>query len=343
MSWSSIALLANVELIDAIDTKYAAFVPTGDPRVHNINEAHPNHAAFLNRFTDAFGKPVCPTVLLVSSSAPNNYRSYDAIASFRDILSVSVIPRARARYIQSISSSRIYYSNVFDLYPWMLNKDYDQLVSFTPAMGGFQEIINFNGQASPEIHYTQLTDSQVDKNLFEGLINHWYAAYNDEKTSWKNTKLMRSLNMSYQASQSPGDQVVTVFDYGRVIALWVSAFEILVHPGNVVKSKKLCEMVCKLLDADIWKDNRCKEISRTLYKKIYNCRNDFLHGNRIDIQQYQTQMTSDSLYGVVAALYRMALISFLNLNNLDQDISDKITFEQSPTEFEKVILQCSDD
>ena len=341
MSWSSIALLANVELIDPIETKYAAFAPTGDPRVHNFNEAHPNHAIFLSRFTDAFGKPVCPTVLLVSSSAPNNYQSYNAIASFRDILSVSVIPRARARYIQSINNSRIYYSNAFDFYPWMLNKDNDQLVSFTPAMGGLQEIINFNGQASPETHYTPLANSQVDKHLFDGLINHWYAAYNDEKTSWPNTKLMRSLNMSYHATQSPGDQVVTVYDYGRVMALWVSALEILVHPGKVVKSKKLFELVCKLFDTDIWEDNRCKEISRTLYEKIYKCRNDFLHGNRIDIKQYQTLMTFDSLYGVAACLYRMALISFLDLNNLYREIPDNFTYEQSLMEFEKAILQCS--
>jgi hypothetical protein len=38
--------------------------------------------------------------------------------------------------------------------------------------------------------------------------------------------------MANIACQLPSIVDTTLFDYGRTLALWVSAFEILVHPGN---------------------------------------------------------------------------------------------------------------
>ena len=344
--WISQAVLANVKLTDAIEANCVAFAPTDDPRVQAINATHPIHATFLERFTDAFGQLIRPTVLLVRSSASAGYRSVEAMASIRDILSVSVVPRARAHHIQQKVSNRIFFSRTFDFYPWMVGQDHEHLVAFTPTMGGLHDIDDFIGQATPEVHCAHMSCNDLDKPLFDALVERWYDFYGDRKLSWDNTKLMRSLNMAYHASQPPADQGTTIFDYGRMMALWVSAFEILVHPGEGGKANK--EEVLKLfLGKDIF-NKKCEEIVREIYK----CRNKFLHGNPIDIELSQPLMTRGSLFGVAAPLYRMALISFLDLKckepkspledteSIAQEIIEKMAFNDYQKDFEMTILQC---
>ena len=355
--WISQAVLANVELTDAIEVNCAAFAPTGDRRVQTINVAHPSHATFLKRFTDAFGQPIRPTVLLVRSSASVGYRSVDAIASIRDILSVSVVPIARARYIQQKGSNHIFFSRTFDFYPWMVDQDHKHLVVSTPATAGLHCIDGFIGQAAPEVLRACMSCDDLDKPLFDALVERWHNAYGDEKPSWDNAKLMRSLNMAYHASQPPADQSTTIFDYGRMIALWVSAFEILVNPGRNRNPKEegpktLLGRVCRLLDQSIWIDKKCKEIGRTIYKNIYRCRNNFLHGNTINREQSQPLMTRDSLFGISAPLYRMALTSFLDLKRkgpespledaetFGREFAEMMEFKEYQGEFETVISQC---
>jgi hypothetical protein len=348
--WTSQAVLANVALSDAIEIGCAAFVPTNDPRVQAINEAHPIHATFLERFTDAFAQPIHPTVLLVRSTTPGSYRSVNAMASIRDILSVSVVPRARARHIQRKGINRICFSRTFDFYPWMVGQDHEHLVMSTPAISGFHDINSFMGQVAPEVHCAQMSSSDLDKPLFDALVERWRDFYDDRKPSWDNAKLMRSLNMAYHASQPPADQGTTIFDYGRILALWVSAFEILVHPGE--GGRATAKEVLKLLGKDVWINKKCKETGARIYEKIYKCRNDFLHGNPIDVELSQPLMTRDSLFGVSAPLYRMALMAFLDLkckepqssledpDSLGREIAEIMDFSDYQKDFETVISQC---
>ena len=113
-SWISQAVLANVTLSAAIEACPAAFAPTDDARVDSVSAAHPVHAAFLARFTDAFGRRVHPSVLIVESSAVVGYGRVEAMASIRDILSICVVARARARHIQNKGGNRVFYSRSFD-------------------------------------------------------------------------------------------------------------------------------------------------------------------------------------------------------------------------------------
>ena len=348
--WISQAVLANVQLTDTIEADRAAFAPTDDPRVQTINAAYPIYATFLERFTDAFAQPIRPTVLLVRSSAPDGYRSVNAMASIRDILSASIIPRARARHIQHKVSNGIFFSRTFDFYPWMVDRDHEHLVTFTPAMGGLQEIHDFIGQAAPEVHRAHMSCDDLDRPLFDALVGRWHDFYDDRKPSWDSAKLMRSLNMAYHASQPPADQSTTIFDYGRILALWVSAFEILVHPGeDGIATKK---EVLKLLGKDVWINKECKKTGARIYEKIYKCRNKFLHGNPIDVELSQSLMTRDSLFGASAPLYRMALMAFLDLkckepraslenpDDLVREIVEIMDFSDYQEDFETVISQC---
>ena len=82
----------------------------------------------------------------------------------------------------------------------------------------------------------------------------------------------------------------TLYDVGRLISLWVSAFEILVHPGG--NDQVNCDKVVDQIEKTGWNFDAMKDLgcdvydyeSRTmkkrtlaswLYKRLYDCRNNF--------------------------------------------------------------------
>jgi hypothetical protein len=105
---------------------------------------------------------------------------------------------------------------------------------------------------------------------------------------------MRSLNMAYQASLLPAGTDATFYDVGRVVSLWVSAFEILVHPGGSGQANR--NRVFEMIERTPWAEVESSQlvhdtggksmVKRTLaswlYKVLYECRNDFLHGNPVE-------------------------------------------------------------
>ncbi len=120
---------------------------------------------------------------------------------------------------------------------------------------------------------------------------------------------MRALNMGFHASQPPADQGASVFDYGRILALWVSALEILVHTGERASRTR----VLKHLNRVDWLEESCGKKAQEVCRAIYCRRNDFLHGNPIDVEAAERLMSRESLFGAAAPLFRMAVATFLGL------------------------------
>ncbi len=350
MSWTPQVVLANVTLSSAIEACPVAFLPSDDARVESLNAAHSVHADFLSRFTDQFRQPVRPTVLVVESSAVEGYRRVEAMASIRDLLSICIVARARARHIQNKVSNHVFYSRSFDFYPWMVGQDHECLVADTPAMTGFDVLSLFTGQTAAEVHLAKVSPDDLDRPLFDELLKRWRHTYGGREASWDDTKLMRSLNMAFHASQPPADQGATVFDYGRILALWVSALEILVHPGKGSRADK--PKVLEHLKNVIWFAETCGKRAQETCHAIYRYRNDFLHGNPIDADAVPPVMSRDSLFGVAAPLYRMALASFLRLKceeplsllddpeKVGRQMGASIDFRNYQRDFETAILQC---
>jgi hypothetical protein len=128
--------------------------------------------------------------------------------------------------------------------------------------------------------------------------------------------------MALSAAMLPGNVEVTIFDLGRSIALWVSAFEILTKEGT-------CGAVYKLLEGTKWKlsDNTDpiyephkykpgqpkRALPVWLYGAMNHARNDFIHGNPIDPMRLIVAPGKRPLHLYTAPLYRMALTSFLDL------------------------------
>ncbi|MFN7932207.1 MAG: hypothetical protein U0R19_02710 [Bryobacteraceae bacterium] len=172
-NWTPAAILPNLRAKKALDGEAIALVQPSDQRVHDFCLAHPRFKELLSRFTDAFGVPLAPVSIIVRDDVIPRVSTIEPIASFRDLVAASVVPYCRALgtvYEQQIP--RIYYSNSFWLYPWMLAKDDEYLISSTPALEGLHVVDCFQGQCDPEIPVRELNAFEIDKPL-EALETRW--------------------------------------------------------------------------------------------------------------------------------------------------------------------------
>ena len=172
---------------------------------------------------------------------------------------------------------------------------------------------------------------------------------------------MRSLNMAHHACQLPANQDTRHFDYGRQVALWVSAFEILAHPQTEQVDKRF---VCDLLDRAHWTQAQgstkkthgernpdgWRGIPSWLYLRLYDARNNYLHGNPVSPESLRLPGTDRVVADFAAPLYRIALTAFLGLRppdveslapdspELKQALVENVVWGLDSQDFEKAIL-----
>ena len=347
MNWTPICVLPNIELDEPVESDLLALVPSSDLRVLEVrNENHKFHE-FLECFTDPFGKIIHPALILQNKDFEECKISSEFIAYFRDIIVSSTVPHSISRLINGKPTQQVKYSSYFSICPWMISDDYECLMGSTSAFKSLQNIGEYKGQSSPELWPVKLFANDFDWPLLHELLCSWIDLYkNKKKPEWKNLALFRSLNMANQALLIPVNADVggTIYDYGRIIALWVSAFEILIHPGGYGKANK--DKVFKLLDSIPWiernsghkrfirRENNNREktnrinLACWIYDQLYSCRNKFLHGNPVEDSDLNLQSSrkpaenSDPnlrssrhrIYHFAPILYRLALTAFLNLS-----------------------------
>jgi hypothetical protein len=193
-------------------------------------------------------------------------------------------------------------------------------------MDGLEDVEDFQGQPSAAIPSLELFENAIDVPLVSALLMRWQSAYEGESSSWADVALLRSLNMAYHASLIPAGRDFTLYDIGRTVALWVSAFEILIHPGTGGEANR--DKVVDLIERAPWKQRGCrtrihkvrsrngtheKQLGSWLYHKLNQCRNDFLHGNPVSGASLELPMKGRYIHNYAAPLYRMALASYLKL------------------------------
>lgn len=330
-NWSPVAILPNLSTRRAVGCDVAAFASCRDPRVQAFCAVQPKFKEFLSRFTDAFRVPLQPIVFIVCDDVRPKLAKSSALVSFRDLIAMCVIPYARSLNLVYRTGYRITYSNSFWLYPWMLDRYNEHLIARTPAFLGFHTVEEFHGQSSPELSVMELED--LDEVLFEELLSRWKRHFLGKRQRWEDRALFRSLNMATQAAQLPAGVDATLYDFGRMSALWVSAFEILAH-SRTKKSNPRCvypllERICyleprvgqrKYAAYQNW-DLKKKPWPRRplpcwLYGKLYQARCDFLHGNRLGPKPLNPRGLKVDLVSLAPLLYRLALIGFLRLPTL---------------------------
>lgn len=324
--WTPVFVLPNVPLETAIGCDIAALAPAHDPRVAMLKCAYPMFRRFLNRFSDNFGAKFEPAVLLLDSAAPPIFHEVNTLASFRDLIAIATITRGRALELRYLRGHRVLFGEAFAIYPWMLDRHYEDMIGSTPAILGTHEVARFKGQSSPAVFRTSFGDSDIDQPLLAALMASWRRHHEATEPAWADIALMRSLNMAYHASLLPAGTDTTFYDIGRIVSLWVSAFEILVHPGGSGQANR--DKVFELIERTPWAlrasrqlaydtGSKTKPVKRTLaswlYQVLYQCRNDFLHGNPVERGNLVLETPQRSIFEYAAPLYRIALTAFLPL------------------------------
>jgi hypothetical protein len=214
------------------------------------------------------------------------------------------VPYNRAWFLKrGMTKQEPAFSNSFAFYPWMIDKQYDDLLASTPAMLATQDTEKFHGQSSPEISYTTVTD--LDEPLLKILIDRWEARFGGGNPTPEDRALFRSLNMAFHAAQTPFATAGTTYDSGRLVGLWVSAFEILSHPD---KGSANMATVLKVLNRSQPKSAPAR---KTVYDRLNRVRNNYLHGDEIDPAP---NLSANRLSNYAPVLYRLMLTEFLGLH-----------------------------
>lgn len=326
MSWLPMVVLPNIHVRCRVEANWAAIVGQQDARVKDIRRDDPVFDVFLERFTDAFGVKHRPSVVLMQPEAPSTYRIGRAIASLRDLLAMSVIPYKRAQVLKAQhpgSGISSLFSDAFDFYPWMVDKNKEYLVLSNPALLALHKVETFAGQLTPGISASVL--DETDEPLLECLIKRWERRYATHTPEWSDTALFRSLNMANQAARTPFVTAGMFYDQGRLVALWVSAFEILAHPGG--DGNVNASFVKRILSGNHSTAPR-KPLERTdrtirhaIYDQLNKARNDYLHGNPVEDDRLLLPGGKWDLTQYAAPLYRLMLMEFLELHHVLPEIS----------------------
>jgi hypothetical protein len=190
--------------------------------------------------------------------------------------------------------------------------------------------------------------------LHQALLERWKPRFSGASPKWDELKLFRSLNMASMAAALPSHGDFTPYESGRSVALWVSAFEILAHPGGTGKSGYV--QVYDLLEKVDWQLSACAEekydppapmdrkkrrnLACWAYSLINKARNDYLHGNPVNENNLLVKDSKRPLLDYAPVLYRLALTGFLGLEFTEEapDAEDAATceaYEERKFQFQK--------
>ena len=373
MNWTPLCVLPNIDLDNPIESNLLALVPSSDSRVQQIREEKCNFRQFLGSFTDQFGNTINPALILQNKDTEERKINGELIASFRDIIVASTVPYAIARIINAKPNINPAYSSYFSICPSMIGEDYESIVCSSPALEQLAPNIlaKFRGQSSPELSPKPVTRKLLDEPLLQELLRWWQDKNRYKKNpKWKYLALFRSLNMANQAMLIPVNANVagTFYDYGRIIALWVAAFEILIHQGDHIRANRN-KVFSGLFEKYPWidkqhghkrfqtkgyknKEDKTIRINSAcwVYDQLNACRNNFLHGNRVKKSDLYLKRSRQPIYKFAPILYRLGLTAFLDLSWKEQfpkcDDSELINvekrkFEQPQFEAETALRQAA--
>ncbi len=324
MAWLPLFALPNIEVWQPIEVDGFALASIHDCRVRELAESHPNFREFMSKFKTEFGQPVIPSVFICRDNAPITYRGVDAIAAFRDTVAMCVIPQSWAKLLRFGNTMGIRYSDYFSVYPWMLDKNFDDLITRTLEMLGIYQVSELHPQSTPALSRVVFESGPLDAPLLRGLLERWERGFGTPSPIADDIKLFRSLNMANAAALLPAGADATMLDIGRSVALWSSAFEILAP----AKREAYLE-VYALLNRNVFHYTPCKDVKyeaygfakdQTLHNlpcwifgAINHARNDYLHGNPIDRDRLIVRPAKRPLHFYAPVLYRLALAAFIDL------------------------------
>ncbi len=357
--WVFVSVFPNLVHPPTVQTKYAAVVAANDERVVAIRNEFKSVDLLLDSFINTRSQVVSPAILLVKKEVYSNQNFISAITAFRNIVALTWILNNWINVLNSgahYNISSTLYSDYFDLFPLGNYGDFHYSLGSPSQTAHIDARASLKYQSNYSLPSTNGFIWYRDENLFQALIEIWEKAFVRGSADHSCSALLRSLQMAYSACKMPTDNLSSVFDYGTKVGLWISAFEILFHPGDreihyrdvILEPDKYPLTDRRIKDRKFMLNQNLEaSILGCIYKDIYDKRNDFFHGNHIgenDLRIFNHGELPFVMH-VAPVLFLIALDVFLSTSGvaiqwktktLDMSISDHIVRRATEEPFVKI-------
>jgi hypothetical protein len=321
VKWVPLVALPNLRMEGNVECNYAAIVGPADARIDSLRKEIPRFDLFFSKFHDQFQNQIYSSFLIIKDDAIGKCNTAEAVSAFRDIYVSSTVPFARTSILRFEKSAQFAFSAAFQFYPWMIDRKYEDVLLSNSAELHVHSLDIFEGQSFPKRGQASLLLSDIDVPLAQKLLSHWIERYFNGSIVWKDKAVFRSLNMANEASRIPALTVTTIYDIGRSLALWVSACEILAHPGEggevnfwkvaeILESIKWCSAKLKSVSHD--RKGKKVKLATWIYGKVYDLRNDYLHGN--EVKSDALVLNNKAITNFAACLHRLLLAAVLEID-----------------------------
>ena len=344
--WDLLFTLPNLAV--PIPTPFAtggyAICSGDDPRLQNLaaNPGNNTSRKMVDRFTTTRGEAYKPGCFLIRSNMAMAQRNAEGIRAFRNVCAISTTTATYATGLDSPAAAqwRTHWSDQF-LFGYFIAGKSGWVQTLDGASKGADNQIPHQ-QPAAQFGKPSNWSMTVDEPLLERLFRCWRRCYLQSRDRGKLLRLFRALEVAFHASLFPADGLISMNDIGTRLALWVSAFEVLCHPGGSVNKRHVQKIISdapyssKDLTAMRYvvshQGNRIRAtLPEALYDDLYWARNQFLHGMpvRPAMLRYRQSKTYAPLANVAPVLFNAALVSYLN----------RIGIAGEPMAFEKLTVK----
>lgn len=316
--WTLAYVLPNLELRWPVETLsgVVAMVPHSDPRLAAIKATSNAALKLLGGFRDIYSHHLEPSAVICRDDAPEKVKTVTAVVDFRNCVAMSSIAPGYAQLRPSMGTPiNPLWSDAFAFYPMAVSRS-DTLITITPAANiGSSPGTPFMGMPNPGL-VVYSDPFHIDFRLLGLLLQAWERRYvRPGREAWNLRAMFRSMEMAYRALEVPIANESSMYDAGTTFALWVSAFEILVH-GAQRESEVGEADVLTALSKVPWaaprlhhrrystrrrdkkgsakKKSPRKTLAESMYHALYEARNAFLHGNPVQAQHWRYSTVSGS-------------------------------------------------
>ena len=239
--WDLLFTLPNLAV--PIPTPYTsggyAICSGEDPRLENLAASAGNATSkkMLEQFRTTRSEAYRPACFLVRSTIPIAERHPETIRAFRNVCAISTTTAAYAIGLDSPDAAQwvTHWSDQF-LFGYFIAGKSGWIQTLDGASMGADEKIPHQ-QSAAQFGKPSNWSLRVDDPLLERLFTCWRRCYVQERDRGKLRRLFRSLEVAFHASLFPADGLTSISDIGTRLALWVSAFEVLCHPGGSVNKR----------------------------------------------------------------------------------------------------------
>lgn len=341
--WDLLFTLPNLAVpVPTLFEKDGYVICSGDdPRLNDLaaDAGNTTAAKMLTQFRTARGESYRPACFLIRANIPVKKRDAEAIRAFRNLCAISSTTTAFAVGLESHYAAqwRTHWSDQFKFGHFIAGQS-GWIQTLDGASKGADNKIPVQ-QPDPQFGKPSNWSLAVDEPLLDRLFRCWRRCYLKKKDRRKIGRLFRSLEVAFHASLYPADGMTSINDIGTRIALWVSAFEVLGHPGTGAVNKRIVQKL--ISDAPFSsKEVTAKRymisyqgakvrvtLPEALYDDLYWARNQFLHGMPVrgTMLRYRQSKDYAPLLNIAPALFNAALVAYLN----------RIGVAGGPTEFKR--------